>query len=56
MEALGEDYVGFTDTIKHNHEFDWRFLRLAKALEPGFVTTIAPGLLNRGTQLWQVKL
>lgn len=44
MEALGEDYVGYTDTIKRNPEFGWRSLRLAKALEPGFVITIEPGI------------
>ncbi|MGD8501198.1 MAG: aminopeptidase P family protein [Phycisphaerales bacterium] len=44
MEALGEDYVGYTDTIRRNPEFGWRSLRLAKALEPGFVVTVEPGL------------
>jgi Xaa-Pro aminopeptidase len=44
MEPLGEDYVGYTDTIKRNPEFGWRSLRLAKALEPGFVITVEPGL------------
>jgi Xaa-Pro aminopeptidase len=44
MEGLGEDYVGYTDTIKRNPEFGWRSLRLAKALEPGFVITVEPGL------------
>jgi Xaa-Pro aminopeptidase len=44
MEALGEDYVGYTETIKRKDEFGWRSLRLAKALEPGFVITVEPGL------------
>ena len=44
MEGLGEDYVGYTDSIRRNHEFGWRSLRLAKALEPGFVVTVEPGL------------
>ena len=44
MEGLGEDYVGYTDTIKRNPAFGWRSLRLAKALEPGFVITVEPGL------------
>ena len=44
MEGLGEDYVGYTDTIKRNPEFGWRSLRLGKALEPGFVITVEPGL------------
>ncbi len=44
MEALGEDYVGYTDTIKRNPEFGWRSLRLAKALKPGYVVTVEPGI------------
>ncbi len=44
MEALGEDYVGYTDTIRRNPEFGWRYLRLAKAIEPGFVITVEPGI------------
>ena len=44
MEALGEDYVGYTDTIKRNPEFGWKSLRLAKALEPSFVITVEPGI------------
>jgi len=44
MEALGEDYVGYTDTIKRNPEFGWNSLRLGKAIEPGFVITVEPGI------------
>lgn len=44
MEALGEDYVGYTETIKRKDEFGWRSLRLAKVLEPCFVITVEPGL------------
>jgi len=44
MEALGEDYVGYTDAIRRNPEFGWRYLRLAKAIEPGFVITVEPGI------------
>ncbi len=44
MEPLGEDYVGYTDTIQRNPEFGWRSLRLAKAVEPGFVITVEPGI------------
>jgi len=44
MEALGEDYVGYTETIKRNPEFGWRSLRLGRAVEPGFVVTVEPGL------------
>jgi Xaa-Pro aminopeptidase len=44
MEALGEDYIGYSDKIKRNPEFGWKWLRLAKALEPGFVVTAEPGI------------
>ena len=44
MEDIGEDYVGYTDTIKRNPEFGWRSLRLGRALEPGFVITVEPGI------------
>ncbi len=44
MEDLGEEYVGYTDTLKKSKEFGLKSLRLARALEPGFVVTIEPGL------------
>jgi Xaa-Pro aminopeptidase len=44
MEDLGEEYVGYTETMKKSREFGWKSLRLARALEPGFVVTIEPGL------------
>jgi Xaa-Pro aminopeptidase len=36
--------VGYTESLKKSKEFGWKSLRLAKALEPGFVVTIEPGL------------
>ena len=44
MEDIGEDYVGYTDTIKRNPEFGWKSLRLGKELEAGFVITVEPGI------------
>jgi Xaa-Pro aminopeptidase len=44
MESLGEDYVGYTDTIRRSELFGFRQLRLGRALEPGFVVTVEPGL------------
>jgi Xaa-Pro aminopeptidase len=44
MEDLGEEYVGYTEELKKSKEFGWKFLRLARALESGFVVTIEPGL------------
>jgi len=44
MEALGEDYVGYTDSIKRSEQFGLRSLRLGKELEAGFIITVEPGL------------
>ena len=44
MENLGEDYVGYTDTIQRSPQFGLCYLRLARKLEPGFVLTVEPGL------------
>jgi Xaa-Pro dipeptidase len=44
MEPLGENYVGYTDKIERKMEFGWQWLRLAKALEAGFVITVEPGI------------
>jgi Xaa-Pro aminopeptidase len=45
MEDLGEQYVGYTDTLKKNTtEFGLKSLRLGKALEPGYVLTVEPGI------------
>lgn len=44
MESLGEDYVGYTDSIRRSEQFGTRQLRLARALETGFVVTVEPGL------------
>ena len=44
MENLGEDLVGYSDSIKRSTEFGWKSLRLAKELKEGFVLTIEPGI------------
>jgi Xaa-Pro aminopeptidase len=44
MEALGENWVGYTSEIKRRDEFGWRNLRLGKALNEGYVITIEPGI------------
>jgi Xaa-Pro aminopeptidase len=44
MENLGEQYVGYTDDLKKGTTFGWKSLRLGRALEPGFVVTVEPGL------------
>ncbi|MCX7973404.1 MAG: aminopeptidase P family protein [Candidatus Aminicenantes bacterium] len=44
MEGLGEDYVGYNDTVKRSQQFGLGYLRLAKTLEAGFVLTVEPGI------------
>ena len=44
MESLGEDYVGYNDQVSRSEQFGLAYLRLAKALKPGFVFTIEPGI------------
>lgn len=44
MEDLGEEYVGYDDTLKKRTDFGWKSLRLGKKLEPGFVLTVEPGI------------
>ncbi len=44
MEGLGENYVGYTDEIKRSKQFGLAYLRFARALEPGHVMTIEPGI------------
>ncbi|GAA4804559.1 aminopeptidase P family protein [Olivibacter ginsenosidimutans] len=45
MEDLGEQYVGYTETLKKDTTtFGLKSLRLAKALEAGYVLTVEPGI------------
>ena len=44
MENIGEEYVGYTNTLKKSTEFGLKSLRLAKELEEGFVLTVEPGI------------
>lgn len=44
MEDLGEDLVGYDETVKRSNQFGLRSLRLGKALETGNVITVEPGL------------
>jgi Xaa-Pro aminopeptidase len=44
MEDLGEQYVGYTDTITKSTQFGMKSLRLGRELEPGFVLTVEPGI------------
>lgn len=44
MEGLGEDYVGYDDSIKRDTSFGTGYLRLGKKLQEGFVITNEPGI------------
>jgi len=44
MEDLGENFVGYDDKIKRSEQFGLAYLRFAKALEPGHILTVEPGL------------
>ncbi len=44
MEDLGEDLVGYDEETKRSDQFGLSYLRLGKALQPGFVLTVEPGI------------
>ena len=44
MESLGENNVGYDETVSRSSQFGTSYLRLAKQLKPGFVLTIEPGI------------
>ena len=44
MEGLGENNVGYDQTVKRSDQFGTAYLRMARALEPGFVITVEPGI------------
>ncbi len=44
MEGLGEQYVGYDETVQRSPQFGLKSLRMARALQPGFVMTVEPGL------------
>lgn len=44
MENLGENNVGYDETVARSTQFGLAYLRLAKELKPGFVLTVEPGI------------
>jgi Xaa-Pro aminopeptidase len=44
MEDLGENYVGYDETVQRSDQFGLAYLRLARALKPGYVLTVEPGI------------
>jgi Xaa-Pro dipeptidase len=55
MENLGEDLVGYDDTIKRSNQFGLAYLRLAKTLKERFVLTVEPGIyfIPQLIDLWE---
>ena len=44
MEDLGENYVGYDDTIQRSTQFGLASLRMGRMLQPGHVLTVEPGI------------
>lgn len=57
MEDLGEEYVGYTDSLKKSREFGWKSLRLGRELEAGYVLTVEPGvyMIPELTDRWMAE-
>jgi Xaa-Pro aminopeptidase len=43
MEALGEDYIGYSNDVKRSDQFGLAFLRFALPYKKGHVFTVEPG-------------
>lgn len=43
MEGLGENYVGYNESVQRSDQFGLAYLRMGRELEPGFVMTNEPG-------------
>lgn len=44
MENFGESFVGYDRQVRKSTKFGLKSLRLGKALEPGYVLTVEPGI------------
>lgn len=44
MEGLGENFVGYDETVERSKQFGLAYLRMARRLQPGFVLTVEPGI------------
>lgn len=55
MEGLGEIHVGYQPGLERSTQFGLKSLRLARALEPGFVLTVEPGIyfIPELIDIWQ---
>ena len=57
MEGLGEELVGYDATVKRSSLFGKCYLRLGKALEPGYLICVEPGIYFIPPQidLWRAE-
>ena len=53
LEGLGEDRVGYGDEATRSEQFGTAYLRFARALRPGHVMTVEPGLYFNAALLEQ---
>lgn len=55
LEGLGENNVGYDSTVQRSKQFGTAYLRMARALEPGFVITVEPGIyfIPELIDMWQ---
>jgi Xaa-Pro aminopeptidase len=57
MEGIGEQYVGYDETVERSQQFGLRSLRLGRRLQPGFVVTTEPGvyLIPELIDMWKAE-
>ncbi len=57
MEDLGEDLVGYDAQTERSAQFGTKSLRLGRALQPGFVLTVEPGIyfIPELIDLWRAR-
>lgn len=55
MEGLGENRVGYADEATRSTQFGTQYLRFARALRPGHVMTVEPGIYFNAALIAQWK-
>lgn len=57
MENLGENYVGYDDTITRSTTFGLAALRMARELKTGFIITVEPGIyfIPELIDIWKIE-
>ncbi len=57
MENLGEEFIGYDDATQRSPQFGLCYLRMARALQAGFVMTVEPGIyfIPELYRLWKAE-